>query len=127
MKASASITNTCCACAMPQINGAEANEIILLNSHDGTSGYQMLAGQFRFVCSNGLVCGDTVADVQPPQRRRGGPSHRRRFEVLRGFDRVRFRDAMRAITLDEGEAERLRPLALKYDDPNKPAPIKARF
>ncbi len=26
---------------------AEANEIILLNSHDGTSSYQMLAGQFR--------------------------------------------------------------------------------
>jgi hypothetical protein len=26
-----------------QINGAEANEIILLNSHDGTSSYQMLA------------------------------------------------------------------------------------
>ena len=46
-----------------QINGAEANEIVLLNSHDGTSSYQMLAGMFRFVCSNGLVCGDTVADV----------------------------------------------------------------
>lgn len=30
-----------------QINGAEANEIVLLNSHDGTSSYQMLAGMFR--------------------------------------------------------------------------------
>ncbi|MBO1011881.1 DUF932 domain-containing protein, partial [Acidovorax sp. SD340] len=30
-----------------QINGREANEIILLNSHDGTSSYQMLAGMFR--------------------------------------------------------------------------------
>ena len=30
-----------------QINGAEANEVVLLNSHDGTSSYQMLAGQFR--------------------------------------------------------------------------------
>ena len=47
-----------------QINGAEANEIILLNSHDGTSSYQMLAGMFRFVCRNGLVCGDTVADLR---------------------------------------------------------------
>ena len=37
-----------------QIHGAEANEIVLLNSHDGTSSYQMLAGMFRFVCSNGL-------------------------------------------------------------------------
>ena len=32
-----------------QINArGEANEIILLNSHDGTSSYQMLAGMFRF-------------------------------------------------------------------------------
>ena len=38
-----------------QINGAEANEIVLLNSHDGTSSYQMLAGMFRFVCSNDRV------------------------------------------------------------------------
>lgn len=30
-----------------QINSKEANEIILLNSHDGTSSYQMLAGMFR--------------------------------------------------------------------------------
>jgi len=30
-----------------QINGAEANEIILLNSYDGTSSYQLLAGLLR--------------------------------------------------------------------------------
>jgi hypothetical protein len=29
-----------------QINGAEANEIILLNSHDGTSSNQMTVGMF---------------------------------------------------------------------------------
>ena len=51
-----------------QINGDEANEIILLNSHDGTSSYQMLAGMFRFVCQNGLVCGDTVADMRVPHK-----------------------------------------------------------
>ncbi len=49
-----------------QINGSEANEIIFLNSHDGTSSYQMLAGMFRFVCQNGLVCGDAVAGVRVP-------------------------------------------------------------
>jgi hypothetical protein len=32
----------------------EANEIVLINSHDGASSYQMLAGMFRFVCCNGL-------------------------------------------------------------------------
>lgn len=38
--------------------GKEVPEIILLNSHDGTTSYQMLAGMFRFVCLNGMVCGD---------------------------------------------------------------------
>jgi hypothetical protein len=41
-----------------------ANEIILLNSHDGTSSYQMLAGCFRFVCHNGLIMGDTIEDFR---------------------------------------------------------------
>lgn len=111
-----------------QINGAEANEIVLLNSHDGTSSYQMLAGMFRFVCSNGLVCGDTVADVRVPHKGDvSGHVIEGAYEVLRGFDRVKdSRDAMRAITLDEGEAEVFArsALALKYDPTdNKPAPI----
>jgi len=28
--------------------------------------YQMLAGLFRFVCHNGLVYGDTTADIRIP-------------------------------------------------------------
>jgi Domain of unknown function (DUF932) len=47
-----------------QILSDTANEIILLNSHDGTSSYQMLAGCFRFVCHNGLICGETVEDLR---------------------------------------------------------------
>lgn len=35
--------------------------IILTNSHDGSSSAQVLAGVFRFVCSNGLVVGTTTA------------------------------------------------------------------
>jgi hypothetical protein len=41
-----------------QIGGEEANEIVLLNSHDGSSSYQMVAGLLRFVCKNGLVAGE---------------------------------------------------------------------
>ena len=33
--------------------GKEVPEIILLNSHDGSSSYQMIPGMFRFVCTNG--------------------------------------------------------------------------
>lgn len=42
----------------------EAHEIILINSHDGTSSYQMMSGIFRFVCCNGLFIGDTFEDVK---------------------------------------------------------------
>lgn len=71
-----------------QINGREANEIILLNSHDGTSSYQMLAGMFRFVCQNGLVCGDTVADVRVPHKGDvAGHVIEGAYAVLDGFGR----------------------------------------
>ncbi|QNI00349.1 DUF932 domain-containing protein [Shewanella algae] len=111
-----------------QTNGAEANEIILLNSHDGTSSYQMLAGMFRFVCANGLVCGDTVADVRVPHKGDvAGQIIEGAYEVLSGFEHVKeSRDAMRAVTLDDGEAEVFArsALTLKYDPTNnKPAPI----
>ena len=105
----------------------EANEIILLNSHDGTSSYQMLAGMFRFVCSNGLVCGDTVADVRVPHKGDvAGQVIEGAYQVLHGFDRaLESRESMQAITLHDSEAEVFAraALSLKYDDPDKPAPI----
>lgn len=41
-------------------NKEECEEIILVNSHDGKSSYQLKGGIFRFVCCNGLVIGDTL-------------------------------------------------------------------
>lgn len=110
-----------------QINGSEANEIILLNSHDGTSSYQMLAGMFRFVCQNGLVYGDKLMDVRVPHK--GEITDHvieGAYEVLSGFEHIQeSRDAMQAISLDEDEAEVFAQaaLTLKYDVTEKPAPI----
>ena len=111
-----------------QVNDAEANEIVLLNSHDGTSSYQLISGLFRYVCSNGLVFGDTFSDVRVHHK---GQIVDRviegAYEVLDGFDLVRERrDGMRAITLDTAEQAIFAraALALKYEpDPVKPAPI----
>jgi len=44
--------------------GEDCFEIVLVNSHDGTSSYQMMAGIFRLVCSNGLVVGDICDDIR---------------------------------------------------------------
>lgn len=35
--------------------GEEVPEIVLLNAHDGTAAYNLMAGIFRFICSNGMV------------------------------------------------------------------------
>ena len=42
----------------------EVPEVILLNSHDGSSSYQIMSGVFRFVCSNGLIAGDTFNNLR---------------------------------------------------------------
>ena len=41
-----------------QIGATEAREIIMKNSHDGSSAYELSAGVFRLVCSNGLCVGN---------------------------------------------------------------------
>ena len=61
----------------------------------------MLAGMFRFVCQNGLVCGDTVTDVRV-HHKGSVIDHviEGACEVLHGFEQVQdSRDGMRAIAL----------------------------
>jgi hypothetical protein len=44
--------------------GDSIPEVVLVNSHDGTSAYKLSAGIFRLVCSNGLMVADsTVASL----------------------------------------------------------------
>lgn len=44
------------------INGTYP-EVILLNSHDGSSAYKLIAGLFRLVCTNGLISGDRTGEI----------------------------------------------------------------
>lgn len=47
-----------------KLKNGDAPEIILVNSHDGTSAYRLISGWFRMVCSNGLVAGDIQNDIK---------------------------------------------------------------
>jgi len=110
----------------------EASEIILINSHDGASSYQMLAGVMRFACSNGLVVGSVAHDIRIAHK--GNIQH----EVIEGAFRVlddlevvdASTEAMKAIEL-EPEEERAfarAALTLRYGertDGQPPAPITA--
>ncbi|APM57620.1 TPA: DUF945 domain-containing protein [Klebsiella pneumoniae] len=82
-----------------EINGQHVPEIILLNSHDGTSSYQMLPGYFRFVCQNGCVCGQSLGEVRVPHR--GNVVEKvieGAYEVVGVFDRIEEkRDAMQSL------------------------------
>lgn len=40
----------------------EVPEVLIINSHDGTKAFRLGLGFFRFVCSNGLIVGDFMAD-----------------------------------------------------------------
>jgi Domain of unknown function (DUF932) len=39
-------------------------EVVLLNSHDGSSSYHITAGVFRLVCSNGLIVGTSYGEAR---------------------------------------------------------------
>ncbi|EOZ4638633.1 DUF945 domain-containing protein [Enterobacter cloacae subsp. cloacae] len=99
-----------------QITGKQVPEIILLNSHDGSSSYQMLPGLFRFVCQNGLVCGETFGEVRVPHK--GNVVEKvieGAYEVLGIFDRVEEnRDAMQSLLLPPPAQQAFAKAALTY-------------
>lgn len=107
----------------------EVNEIILVNSHDGTSSYQMTAGCFRFVCANGLMIGNTVAEQRI--RHQGAETDSAlviegAYEILEQFDVVdESREQMQATTLTQDEQVVLgqAALTLRYPEGNyQPSP-----
>ena len=99
-----------------QITGKQVPEIILLHSHDGSSSYQMLPGLFRFVCQNGLVCGETFGEVRVPHK--GNVVEKvieGAYEVLGIFDRVEDkRDAMQSLLLPPPIQQAFAKAALTY-------------
>lgn len=110
--------------------GGTHNEIVLLNSHDGTSSYRLMAGVFRLICGNGMVVAQNlIDDIRIPHK---GDIQ---GQVLDGCISILQRlpevtesvRKMSALTLTEGERQAFARAALvaKYDDPQKPAPVTA--
>ncbi len=103
--------------------GTEVPEIILLNSHDGSSSYQMIPGMFRFVCTNGLVCGTSFGEIRVPHK--GdivGRVIEGAYEVLGIFDKITEGvDVMKSIALTKEEQRLFGQAALtyRYEDENK--------
>ena len=110
----------------------EANEIILINSHDGASSYQLLSGMFRYVCQNGLVVGTVSNDIRIPHKGNiQGEVIEGAIRVLEDFEAVdASTDDMKALELkpEEERAFAVAALALRYGERTEgqpPAPITA--
>lgn len=105
-------------------------EIVLLNSHDGTSSYQLLSGFFRFVCSNGLIAGDICDDVKV--RHTGNVVDDVLEGCIRVLDNVELASeriqTYQSLQLSEHQQNAFAEaaLALKYDDPAAAPIIAAR-
>lgn len=99
-----------------QINDQQMPEIIILNSHDGASSFQLLPGIFRSVCTNSLVCGQSFGEIRVPHR--GNVVERvieGAYEVLGIFDQVEEkREAMQSLLLPPPAQQALAKAALMY-------------
>lgn len=108
-----------------QITGNQVPEIILLNSHDGSSSYQMLPGLFRSVCQNGLICGQSFGEVRVPHI--GNVVDKvieGAYEVLGVFDRVEEnREAMQSLILPPPAQLAFAKAALTYRFGEEHSPV----
>ena len=102
-------------------------EIVLLNSHDGSSSYRIMAGIFRLACLNGLVVGSSFSDLRVRHTKNAAEEVvDASFRVIDALPRIgEGVQAMRAINLetDERQAFANAALALRYEDGE--APIRA--
>ena len=114
------------------IGKPEAAEVIIVNSHDGTSAYQMFAGMLRFVCTNSMIAGERFEEVRVPHK--GNIQDEvieGAFRVLEDFETVdASTDGMKALTLqpEEQRAFATAALALRYGERGEgepPAPVTA--
>ncbi len=101
-------------------------EIVLVNAHDGSSAYRIMAGVFRIVCLNGLVVGQSFTDVRV-RHTRNAPEEivDASFRVIEALPSITDGiETMRAVTLESEErtAFAQAALVLRYGED---APIRA--
>ncbi len=112
------------------IGKPEAAEVIIVNSHDGTSAYQMFAGMLRFVCTNSMIAGERFEEVRVPHK--GGIQDRiieGVFTVAEDFPRlIDASETMKEIRVSEDERRVLAEASLvarygKDESPLRPEQI----
>lgn len=109
--------------------GDEIPEIVLVNSHDGSSSYQMFAGIFRLVCTNGLVvAAGNVDEIRVPHSGDVvGRVIEGAYSVVEEFGRIReSAGEMKAIRLQPAEQQAFGRAAIvaKYGEETAPVSVE---
>jgi hypothetical protein len=117
--------------AAENLPGNTVAEVVLVNSHDGTSTYQLHAGLYRIICANGLVASNGTVDAIKTRHSGRGVID----EIIEGTYRIikeapALADhvaAMQAINLNEAHQAAFARAALqvRYDtEPGEPTPVQ---
>lgn len=104
--------------------GDNIPELVLVNSHDGASGFNLMAGVFRLVCSNGMVVGN-ISDKLSVRHTGDAVSNviEGSYEVIERLPKIAdFVEKASQITLDRREQEvfAASALALRYEGDETP-------
>lgn len=98
-------------------------EVVLINSHDGTSAYKLIAGLFRLVCTNGMMVSDsTVGSLSVPHK--GNVVDRvieGSFEIVQQSRKaVEIAESWQGLTLSSGEQNALAEAAhtVRFAEPD---------
>jgi len=88
------------------ING-EAIEVVLINSHNRSAAYQLMAGVFCFICSNGMIVGDTFGRISVKHINfNPGEIVEASYEIIENAPQIAGNmQEMKTIELNEGERE----------------------
>ena len=106
---------------LPKQVGDYFPEILLMNSHDGSSALRMTLGLFRLVCSNGMVSGSSTDEIRFAHRQISLPAIQGGImRLVEGAGRMTDAvDRMGAIHLNQSQMKEFaeRAIALRYDRP----------
>ena len=90
-------------------------QVILINSCDGSSGYKLMAGFFRFACANGLIVGQSFEEVSVAHKGDVmGNVIEGTYRVIEGAEQIgRVAADWKGINLSTGEAHAYANAALQ--------------
>jgi hypothetical protein len=105
---------------LPQV-GDYFPEVLVMNSHDGSSKFRMTLGIFRLVCSNGMVSGSSHDEIAFSHRQISLEAiHNGVHQLISGAGRLReqvSKMGSRQLTITEINEFATNALRLRYDKP----------